>query len=219
MFKRWQRLDPARGRRLATKAGCAPGASAAITYPDWYLQRWHFLPEGYLSERSMRWYDSAIRPLYTAGLERAALRAVASALQPLKPRSVLELGCGAGRCVAFLAAALPAASLTGVDLSPYAIATARTRLGERAEVSHADATVLPFGAETFDAVVACHVFGHVPLGVARAMLSEARRVLSPGGRLLVVDHAWHALPAENWRTMANRRLPPGWIRLRTLAPA
>lgn len=94
---------------------------------------------------------------------------------------VLEIGIGTGRI------ALPLArhvrSLVGVDLARPMLDRLRAKQnGEPVEVMLGDATQLPFAVETFDAVVAVHVF-HL-IGNWQGALREAARVLRPGGMLV-----------------------------------
>jgi SAM-dependent methyltransferase len=213
MFKRWQRMEPGRARALERRARVHPLAAERVALPGWYFERWHFLPEGYLSRRSARLYDGLVRRLYTAGRQRRADELVARILARRGVEAVLELGCGPGRLLQRLAAALPRARLTGVDLSPYMLELAEARLEGRAALRQADAAALPFEDGSFDAVVACHVLGHVPPDMARATVDEARRVLRPGGVLVAVDHTWHRSAAHGWRKGGSRRLAAGTVRL------
>jgi len=104
-------------------------------------------------------------------------------------RSIVELGCGTGRFAAgLLARHLPAdASYVGVDLSPRMVALASERLRpwrDRARVSlvDGDATV-PAADGTADRFVANYVFDLLGPEETGATLTNARRVLAPGGLL------------------------------------
>lgn len=89
---------------------------------------------------------------------------------------VLELGCGTGEFTEDLART--GASVAAIDVSPELLATARAR-GTGARFLIADATALPFGDASLDAVVGSSILHHVELGPA---VAEMRRVLRPGGR-------------------------------------
>ncbi|PRX50895.1 methyltransferase family protein [Prauserella shujinwangii] len=108
-------------------------------------------------------------------------------------RRILDAGCGAGA----LAAALRdrGAVVTGIDASAGMLELARRRLGADADLRVADlARPLPFPDGAFDDVVASLVLHY--LEDWGPVLTELRRVLAPGGRLLVsVDHpfAVHAI--------------------------
>ena len=87
-----------------------------------------------------------------------------------------------------------------------------------ATLLHGDARLLRWEAGTFDAIFAIHVFGHMPVQAAQDSLAEALRVLRPGGRLLVVDHSWHAwAPPNATRVIRTLSFNLGLIKLRLLA--
>lgn len=101
-------------------------------------------------------------------------------------RRVLDAGCGSGP----LSAALRArgAIVTGVDASPAMLELARERLGGSADLYVADLSKpLPFADGSFDDVVSSLVLHY--LEDWSAPLAELRRVLKPGGRLILsVNH-------------------------------
>jgi len=95
----------------------------------------------------------------------------------------LDLGCGDGR----LAAELDAAELTLADVSARALDRAGRRLpGARVAELELDAP-LPFADSEFDLVLCAETIEHVR--DVQLLLSEARRVLRPGGRLAVTAPA------------------------------
>ncbi|MCZ2826917.1 MULTISPECIES: class I SAM-dependent methyltransferase [unclassified Modestobacter] len=104
----------------------------------------------------------------------------------VRGRRVLDVGCGSGP----LAAALRArgAVVTGFDSSAVMVELARDRLGEDADVQVADLSApLPFADGGFDDVTASLVLHY--LRDWSAPLAELRRVLRPGGRLVLsVNH-------------------------------
>lgn len=94
---------------------------------------------------------------------------------------VLDAGCGHGPLFADLRAR--GAIVSGFDLSSSMVALARERLGEEADVRVADLTKpLPYADGSFDLVV-CSLALHYVEDWAPT-LSELRRVLRPGGRLV-----------------------------------
>lgn len=79
--------------------------------------------------------------------------------------------------------------LTGVDRNPATLRFARSRAkanGQQVRLTEADICALPFPAASFDSVVGTFVLCEVA-DVTRA-LTEAMRVLRPGGSLLLADH-------------------------------
>lgn len=89
--------------------------------------------------------------------------------------------------------------LTGIDLSPEMLALARDRarsLGREVELREADAQALPFEDSSFDTVVCTYSLCNVP-DDAR-VVAEMKRVLKPGGRLILVDHIRSAVKPILW---------------------
>lgn len=99
---------------------------------------------------------------------------------------LLDAGCGSGPLSAVLRE--KGAIITGFDASPVMVELARRRLGDDAELHVADISEpLPFPDGAFDDVVASLVLHY--LRDWAAPLIELRRVLKPGGRLLIsVNH-------------------------------
>lgn len=95
----------------------------------------------------------------------------------------LDLGCGDGR----LTAELRCERLTAADVSEVALARARRRLPHARLVHLAPDGPLPFGDGEFDLVLCAETLEHVR--DVQLLLSEARRVLVPGGRLAVTTPA------------------------------
>jgi ubiquinone/menaquinone biosynthesis C-methylase UbiE len=103
--------------------------------------------------------------------------------------SVLEVGSGPGFYTELLSGLVPGGSVTGLDIDPSLIDHARTYLAERAAapVRFVEGSVLDTGLanDEFDFATARLVFQHIPDQVAA--LTEIRRVLKPGGRLVLID--------------------------------
>jgi SAM-dependent methyltransferase len=98
-------------------------------------------------------------------------------------RRVLDVACGSGYGSALLAAG--AASVTGVDLAPAAIAQARARYAAigNLEFVAADCTTLPLASGSVDAVVSFETLEHIH--GQEAFLDEVARVLAPDGLLVL----------------------------------
>jgi ubiquinone/menaquinone biosynthesis C-methylase UbiE len=99
---------------------------------------------------------------------------------------VLEVAIGTGLNLPFYGADV---RLTGIDLSPEMLAIARKRaadLGREVDLREGDAHELPFGDESFDSVVCTYSLCNIP-DTERAV-AEMKRVLKPGGSLILVDH-------------------------------
>ncbi|MDT6986340.1 methyltransferase domain-containing protein [Streptomyces lusitanus] len=121
------------------------------------------------------------------------LRARTYELLSLVPGStVVDVGCGGGRAVAELAGR--GVHAVGVDPSPRMLAAARARW-PRDEFREAGAEGLPFPDGSVHGYRADKVF-HVLRDPARAVV-EARRVLRPGGRIVLVDQDWDAVMIDS----------------------
>lgn len=109
-------------------------------------------------------------------------------LDPRPGDRVLDVGCGSGQALRFIAQRTgPAGRGIGVEYGPHATdRLSGLRDGgqsTRLDPVIADAQELPFADETFDAVLCVNVLEAVPDRVGA--LLEMRRVLRPGGRVVV----------------------------------
>jgi ubiquinone/menaquinone biosynthesis C-methylase UbiE len=104
---------------------------------------------------------------------------------------LLEVGSGVGAQTEIMLRRFPELHATCVDLSDAQLAAARANLGSmpwlegRYALQQADATDLPFEARSFDAAFLCWVLEHVPS--PERVLSEIRRVLSPGAPVYITE--------------------------------
>lgn len=104
---------------------------------------------------------------------------------------ILDAGCGPGFYVAELLEEIGAnGSIVGIDGSPQMLALAERRVGprENVELHEADVTSLPVPDEDLDAVLSVQVLEYV--ADIPAVLAEFRRVLRPGGRVVIWDVDW-----------------------------
>ncbi|MEU4986194.1 methyltransferase domain-containing protein [Streptomyces sp. NPDC021969] len=121
------------------------------------------------------------------------LRARSYELLSLVPGStVVDVGCGAGRAVAELAER--GVHAVGVDPSPWMLTAARERWQE-GEFREAGAEDLPFADGSVRGYRADKVF-HVLQEPERAV-AEARRVLCPSGRIVLVGQDWDAIMIDS----------------------
>ncbi len=116
---------------------------------------------------------------------RRVLAGVIAHLDLRRPARVLDAGCGSGRNMVELAAL---GEVSGIDVSPMSVAVARDRNVGEAVVG--DVEELPFEDDSFDFAVCLDVIEH--LEDDRTPLRELRRVVAPGGTLLIT------VPAYPW---------------------
>ena len=112
---------------------------------------------------------------------------------------VLEVAIGTGRNLPHYP---PDTTVAGIELSPAMLAIARQRaagLGRDVDLQEGDAEHLPFGDASFDTVVCALSLCTIPSPAAA--IGEMKRVLVPGGRLLLLDHigsTWPPVYAAQW---------------------
>lgn len=142
-----------------------------------------------ISENPQIW--NSLRWIVEAGF-RGEKAVIASELAPwdgLGQRAFLDFGCGTGA----FASDFPPAFYTGVDYAPHYIRFARrARAGQFAVAS---GVALGLGTASFDAALVLGVFHHMPDDIVRASVAELRRVLKPGGTLLVMEDV---PPPDRW---------------------
>lgn len=131
--------------------------------------------------RYRRWYETSLGQRVDADEKE-----VVFALADLKPgERVLDIGCGDGNYTG--PAAERTGSAIGLDRSPAMLKAAAERLGHVSglEWVEGDAAALPFPDRSFDAalIVTVLCFARDP----QAIVSEAFRVVRPGGRLILAE--------------------------------
>ena len=135
------------------------------------------------------WQDTTGGRLQEHAYARAGTRAVldrqhariAAALDVQPGMRILDVGCGTGHLLAWLAARFPA-HYHGLDLSLNSVHAARATANVSA-VSVGDAVRLPFRDASYDRVVCNGAAHHLP--DVHLALREIRRVLRPGGRVVL----------------------------------
>lgn len=150
---------------------------------------------------------------------RTVLKGAIARLGLPQPARVLDAGCGSGRNMVELARL---GTVSGVELSDTSVALARRR--DVGDVIAGSVMEMPFADDSFDLAVSLDVIEHLEddLGALR----ELRRVVAPGGALLVT------VPAYQWlwsghdeinhhhrrytrRTLQRVAEQAGWRQLRT----
>jgi arsenite methyltransferase len=135
-----------------------------------------------------------LEALYQIPDARRRRRIVRQALGAAAEERVLDVGCGPGFYCEELAREVgPSGLVVGVDSSAPMLALAERRCEQYAniELREADAGSLPAEDGAFDAALCVQVLEYVP--DATAALAEMRRVLRPGGRVVVWDVDWATL--------------------------
>lgn len=125
-------------------------------------------------------YDAFLEPFLRPS--RLALKRL---VQELGAQQVLDLGCGTGMQLSRLQDT--GVQAWGVDLSTGMLAQARRQAPQRC--LRADATQTPFFDASFDLVYCQYALHEKSRHVIAGVLSEAKRLLKPGGHLVITDYA------------------------------
>lgn len=184
-----------------------------LTYPEYYLRSFHAYENGNLN------WDAALEVEFAAyavhsklwedagkkgdAMLRQSYHDVLLAQLPIQPQNILDLGCGVGMSTMALQEIYPQAKLTGVDLSPYFITVAHYRSEQQqTDITwkHAAAEATGLADESFDLVSACLMFHELPQQPSREIFAEARRLLTSGGYLTIMD--------MNPRSQVYATMPP-----------
>lgn len=119
------------------------------------------------------------------GRRRVLARLIATLRLPPGAR-ILDAGCGSGRNMVELARF---GAVTGIELSGVSAAVARRR--EVGDVVEGSVETLPFADDSFDFAVCLDVIEHLDDDIG--VLRELRRVIAPGGTLLLTVPAYPSL--------------------------
>jgi SAM-dependent methyltransferase len=134
--------------------------------------------------------------------DATALRARSCELLRLGPgATVVDVGCGTGRAVAELGAS--GARAIGVDLDPAMLAAGRDRF-PGIDLRSADVVALPLADGEAHGYRADKVYHMLP--EPAAALAEGRRVLAPGGRIVLVGQDWDTMLVDSDRPELTRRI-------------
>lgn len=134
-------------------------------------------------------YDFMNRAM-TLGIDRIWRKKAVKMVAATNPGEILDVATGTGDLALQLAASIPGARITGVDLSEGMINVgrekiARAGLQERITLQPADCLQLPFADESFDALTVGYGvrnFADIPAG-----LKEMHRVLRPGAIVCILE--------------------------------
>ena len=128
------------------------------------------------------------------------------ALLQLRPgMRLLDMCCGTGNLPIALASAVePGGEICGIDFCPEMIDVAKTKVAKTPQVTFyvQDATSTGFAPQSFDAVSVIAALHEMPRTMRRTVLREANRLIKPGGRILVGEHA---RSSNSWRADLTKR--------------
>jgi ubiquinone/menaquinone biosynthesis C-methylase UbiE len=180
-------------------------------YPEYFRRNFHWQTDGYLSERSAALYDIGVEFLFlgTADVMRRQIvppvtRRLRARPKSAGPARILDVACGTGSALNQLALAHPNENYWGLDLSPFYLHHAGRRLGHVRNLSLVaeNAEHMPLADASFDVVTSVFLFHELPARAQKNVLSEMRRVLKPGG-LLVLEDAAQLVEAADLRVFLS----------------
>jgi ubiquinone/menaquinone biosynthesis C-methylase UbiE len=165
--------------------------------PDYLLREFHRMPNGY--------YSNTLAAGYERGFERAMLGHVAPvrswiAEQLSDCHAVLDIGCGSGK-LGGAVAATGVPDVWGIDASLYQLKIA-ARDFPALKLVQGLAETTPFDDGRFDGVAACFLFHELPTAIQDKVLLEMRRVLRPGGSIVIAEPSaeqMHSRSFSLWR--------------------
>ncbi len=158
-----------------------------------------------------KWYDETVLPkVISLGCSSEDMDELRRQVVPLAKGAVFELGCGGGfNQPHYNARAI--SSFCGIDPNANLLDAARRRAAQRGwsnDIRHGVGEDIPFGDGAFDTVVCTYTLCSVD--DSQQVLSEMRRVLKPGGRLLFLEHGRSPDPGPaKWQ----KRIEPVWKHL------
>lgn len=164
--------------------------------------------ERYFAARAGQW--DAIRSLHAAD---ALVEARMANMLGADLGRIVDIGTGTGRMIERFGQA--GSQAIGIDRSPEMLRVARAKLDGAADLRQGDIAALPLDDASADTIIIHQVLHYLPS--PEAAITEAARVIAPGGRLLIVDFDSHE--REELRTQdAHARLGfsdlqiGGWLR-------
>ncbi|MCF4969373.1 class I SAM-dependent methyltransferase [Nostoc sp. CMAA1605] len=171
-----------------------------VTTPAYYInQNFHGIKKGYLNPGAAVSYDpitAYVIPPNETWVRQAVIDAV-----KVKPRRILDLGCGTGSTTLMLKQAFPQAEVIGLDLSPYMLVRAEDKAktaGLDISWRHGNAEQTGFPDTSFDLVTATLLFHETPVVVSQTILQECFRILVAGGQVLILDGNQKTLRQLDW---------------------
>jgi ubiquinone/menaquinone biosynthesis C-methylase UbiE len=208
-----QRRDTWRGQpsRPPSSFDLPNATEYPVSYPEYYLNDFHYQTDGWLSPESAEGYEVFTETLFWGRqdcMQRQTIVPMTAWFQHHAPESILEVACGTGRLSTFVREQFPTARITLTDLSPFYLEKARDnddywrlyrdrrhgRAGtdgdvpvSPAEIVQANAEQLPFPDESFAVVFSVYLFHELPPEAQMNAAREMVRVLQPGGVICLTD--------------------------------
>ncbi len=174
-----------------------------LIYPEYYSsQNFHGITGGYLTSGAAVTYDPVTKhslPPNEDWNREAVIKAIVG-----NPDKILDLGCGTGSTTIMLQQAFPNAVVIGLDLSPQMLVISNHKAAQaglnKIHWLHGLAESTKFADGEFDVVTASLLFHETPTSISKAILTEAYRLLKPGGQVVILDGHQKILRNTAWLT-------------------
>ncbi len=171
-----------------------------VVIPAYYSsQNFHGVERGYLNPSAAVTYDAVTQYLLPPN-ETWVRQALIDGVK-VKPRRILDLGCGTGSTTLMLKQAFPEAEVIGLDLSPYMLLRSfhkAQNAGLNIEWRQGNAENTSLANASFDLVTASLLFHETPCSATQAIMHECFRLLVPGGQVLILDGNQRTLLSLEW---------------------
>lgn len=105
-----------------------------------------------------------------------------------EPTGILDFGTGIGASIPHLARLFPQSPLVGLDVSQKSLDLAEHRFPGQARFVRYDGNKAPFEDQSFDLIFSACVFHHIDASEHRAIFAELKRLLRPGGMMVIFEH-------------------------------
>ncbi|MGD1921873.1 MAG: class I SAM-dependent methyltransferase [Pleurocapsa sp.] len=169
-------------------------------YPQYYSSKdFHGIKGGYLNAIAPVTYDAVTK--FAAPPNENKLRQQAIALVEHQPKNILDLGCGTGSSTIMLKKAFAKARVTGLDISPYMLVMAEHKANKanlEIDWQQGLAEASNVADESFDLISIAFWFHETPVGISQVILHECRRILQPGGQIVILDGNQQRLRHTPW---------------------
>ena len=190
-----------RGRDLLNARDC--GTVIRLMAPDDHTQT----DPKHFDQFAQNYHEVLTQQLQASGLsaDYFAMQKARIILDEALPKAfagtwrLLDVGCGNGQLEALILDELVARTprlaggainiqMDGIEVSEKCVEEARRKKLPFSFFRQYDGQILPFEDGGFDVVVFCVVLHHVPPEIREPLLRECRRVLKPGGALIIFEH-------------------------------
>lgn len=159
--------------------------------PEYSKRNYHFQTDGYFSDESAKLYEHQVEVLFSgtaAPMRRMLIKLLKEKFTLNRPLRILELGAGVGTATGDFSRSFKVESYTVTDISEPYLSVAKKRFPSSTfDFVQTPAESLPFEDDSYDLVFSVFLFHELPRSIRESVISEAYRVLKPGGVFGICD--------------------------------